>query len=104
MNLNVLNKLLLGTLVLWPMAAFVSIFMFDAPGSESNPITVGLAWSIWLYPIPVLFGTLLFFKYKKQNLHKQMLYNMYLSLSGPLMVACFILALMIFCQGQFACN
>ena len=99
-----INKLLLATLALWPFAAFVSIFMFDAPGSESNPITVGLAWSIWLYPIPVLLGSLLFFKYKKLNLHKQMLHSTYLSLSGPTVLVCFILALTVFCQGQFACN
>lgn len=102
--LTFINKFLLSTLLLWPVAAFVSVFLFDSPGSESNSLTIGLAWSIWLYPIPVLFGSLVFLRYKERIAQKYLILLTCVSLSGSLVFIYFIWALEFYCQGKFACN
>ena len=49
----------IGTLA-WPLAAFSSMFLFDAPGTESSLIVKGLALSVIGYPIPVIIGNIRF--------------------------------------------
>ena len=52
------NTMFALSLIAWPMIALLSMMMFDAPGSEDNTLTLLLAWSIWLYPVPILIGTI----------------------------------------------
>ena len=46
--------------LLWPMLALSTAMMFDAPGSERNPITRLLALSIVTYLIWTILGNVLF--------------------------------------------
>ena len=53
----ILNCVFAAVLVLvWPLVASSTFFLFDAPGSEENAALVGSAWAIWLFPIPTLTG------------------------------------------------
>lgn len=82
----------------------MSIFMFDAPESESNPLTVALAWSIWLYPIPILIGSIGYWINRKESSLSVSRNYTLISLIGPAAIL-FILALLVFvCQGQFSCK
>jgi hypothetical protein len=50
----------------WPFTAFSSVFMFDAPGSTSNPSANVAAGTLVCWPIIPIAGTLTsFFIYKK---------------------------------------
>ena len=60
-NVDNLNKFsrrtsvfFLISLLCWPLLAFGSMFMFDAPGSEKSVILWLLLWTIWSYPLIVL--------------------------------------------------
>jgi peptidoglycan/LPS O-acetylase OafA/YrhL len=43
-----------ATLLVWPLVAFVSLFSFDAPGSEDLIWLWGIVGLIWSAPIGVL--------------------------------------------------
>jgi hypothetical protein len=97
-------NILAGLLLLcWPIAAFTSLFLFDAPGSESNPLALGLAFSIFIYPVVVLRGIKGF--WKSRNSQDMVILTRYtmLSLSGPLLILLFGMLLNIICGGEFAC-
>lgn len=52
------KRTMVGLTILWvvcvvaavPVALF-SMFMFDAPGSDKNPLTIALAASLWSFPV-----------------------------------------------------
>jgi len=73
------------------MALFVSLFIFDAPGSETNPVLWALLGSLWLYPIPVLTAVILYWRKRKTIQTGTLKKYALLSLSGPLAVGFFIL-------------
>ena len=56
-SVHIINIFMLFTLLLWPLALFGSVFLFDHPKSSSNIGVWLVAFSIWLYPLPVLFGS-----------------------------------------------
>jgi hypothetical protein len=99
-----LLNITLGLLILvWPLGLFASMFMFDAPGSESNFLTVALAMSILLYPLTIFYGSSKFFK--ERNLKSNTILFKYtlLSFAGPSLVIILSILLGIFCNGKFNC-
>ncbi|MFO0892579.1 MAG: hypothetical protein U0790_25980 [Isosphaeraceae bacterium] len=38
------------SLVIWPLVAFTSLFAFDSPGSDRNPLLWLVVGAIWLLP------------------------------------------------------
>ena len=47
----ILNTLILLLILPWPLIAFVSLFAFDAPGSDTDPMTWIIFIAINSYPI-----------------------------------------------------
>lgn len=61
----VLMVIALLTLIAWMFVAFISMFAFDAPGSESDPSLWALIVPVWIYPVILLgtaIGSWLFYK------------------------------------------
>ncbi len=54
--LIVLDILSLGTLTLWPLVAFMSVFAFDAPGSAQDPAVWAGVITILSYPLLPIIG------------------------------------------------
>ncbi|EIF51674.1 hypothetical protein [Sulfurovum sp. AR] len=102
--LYLLNIMLVLLVVAWPLGIFLSIFMFDAPVSGSNFITLGLAYSLWLYPLTVLYGSYLFFRNQKLATNLVLAKYTLISFVGPCCVLVFSIMLEIICNGKFACN
>jgi len=48
---SVLLVIVAASLVLWSFAAFVSLFAFDAPGSENQLSTWLMVAPVWAYPV-----------------------------------------------------
>jgi hypothetical protein len=46
----VLNLISVGFLGVWFFLAFMTIFMFDAPGSTKNVFLLTIAFTVWSYP------------------------------------------------------
>ena len=61
-SLAVLNALAGATLLAWPLLFYASIFLFDAPGSEENPVLVATGYAVWYYPAGPVLGNLLFWE------------------------------------------
>ena len=101
--LIILNLIFALGVIAWPVGAFSSMFFFDAPGSMSNPLTIGLAISVLGYPVPAIFGNLAFWANRKHestiNLAKMTL----LSSSGYLCILLFFWLLGSICNDKFAC-
>jgi hypothetical protein len=79
---------MIGTLV-WPLAAFSSMFLTDAPGTESSLIVEGLTLSLIGYPIPVIIGNIRF--WGKDQLHDWQKRTL-ISSSGYFCIFIFLLA------------
>jgi hypothetical protein len=101
--LIILNLIFGLGVIAWPLGAFSSIFFFDAPGSTSNILVIGLAISVLGYPVPAILGNLAFWANRKKesviNLTKMTL----LSSSGYLSVLIFWFLLGSICNGKLAC-
>ncbi len=51
LQLIIVNVIFGLGILAWPFIFFMSIFLFDAPGSENSLLTLSLAYSIWTYPL-----------------------------------------------------
>ncbi|GAA5144124.1 hypothetical protein [Thalassotalea piscium] len=51
----------------WPFLAMMAMFLVAAPNSASNPLVIGLFFSMLGYPIPAIWGCILFFKNRKKG-------------------------------------
>ena len=87
----------------WPVGAFSIIFFFDAPGSTSNVLTIGLAISVLGYPVPAILGNLMFWVNRKKESTLNLAKMTLLSSSGYLTIFLFWLLLDSVCNGKFAC-
>ena len=89
-----LVNIFLGLLVIaWPVGFIVVIFMFDAPGSESNFLTLALALSILIYPKLIFYGSGRFFKGRKSDNNATLLKYTLISCTGPCLVILFVVLL-----------
>lgn len=101
--LIVLNLVFALGILAWPLAAFSSIFFFDAPGSSSNLITVALAISVLGYPIPTILGNVAFWINRKKESLAKLARMTALSGSGYVCILVCWLLLDFVCEGKFAC-
>lgn len=92
-----------GSLFLWPVGLFVSLFMFDAPGSENNRILVSLAWAIWTYGPVAGVGALAGFILVWRKKFKAAAIVAGLPLLHALSVVALFVALQVVCGGNFRC-
>lgn len=102
-SLRVVHTIAVIGVFLWPMALLAPMLSFDAPGSEDNQITLVLAFSLWLYPVPVLITRWRFLKAYESGSTRDCLWYCVLSITGYLAIALSLVALEIRCDGQFAC-
>ena len=101
--LIILNLIFGIGVIAWPVGAFSSMFFFDAAGSMSNPLTIGLAISVLGYPVPAIFGNLAFWINRKQETTINLLKMTLLSGSGYFFILLFFWLLGSICNGKFAC-
>ena len=102
--LTILNTLLLISLLAWPMVLLMSPMLFDAPGSESNPITIAIATAIYAYPLPIIVGNILFWRRRKSSELSILTVYSAISLLSPVTLLLLFVSLALFCNGQFACH
>jgi hypothetical protein len=74
--------------------------MFDAPGSDSNPITIALVVVIAAFPVFCLIGSVLPWIFRRRSFAGWLFFLPVVDL--VLIVAAFF-ALGFFCGGRFAC-
>lgn len=99
---GVINLLIGLSLLVWPLIALTTFFIFDAPGSQENPITILFASSIWLYPIPTIIGLVGYLINWKKKKPKKLLRNFTLiSLIGPIAITISVILLEVINDGRF---
>lgn len=102
--LILINLFSIGPLFIWPAFLLVGAMLFDSPGSENQPLTLLIFYTILLYPIPVLIGFFgrRFIKDGKDDSESNFL------LLVQIFPTAFFLLLLIFlqivCNGSFSCN
>jgi hypothetical protein len=98
------NSVFLLGLLPWALVFLFSIMLFDAPGSESSPLTVALFWSIALYPVLVIVG---FFAssgfWRLRDEHYWRRHLAFLPLASPVAASLLFLAIDRYCGGQLSC-
>ena len=103
-HLTIINLLISLGILAWPILFYMSVFLFDAPGSSSNPITVGLYWSLLWYPVPAVIGITLFFKNRDKGRVKEEIKYTLLGSSGYIAIVVCIILLEVLCDGQTGCK
>src|SRR5690606_1559511 len=89
----------------WAAIFMFSFFLFDAPGSGSSPLTVGLFYAIASYPLLVIAGFLAsggFWRARDDRHWRRFL--AFLPLISPVAAVVFLLAINALCRGQFSCR
>jgi len=93
---------------LWVVAGLVSVvfavtsvFMFDAPGAASDPITIALFVAVVLLPIAWFAGAGLPWAFQRRPFGKWLFLLPFIDLAA---IGSLIAALEAFCGGQFACG
>lgn len=94
---------LLG-LVVWPLVALMSFMLFDAPGSEESPLTIGLAILTVAYPLPTLVGARCTYQNIKANQLSRCWQSVLLTYGGAFAIAIMDVAILVFCGGNLACK
>jgi hypothetical protein len=79
----------------------MSVFMFDAPGATSNPLTVALFLAVALFPIAWFVGAALPWFFQRTPFGKWLFL---LPLAHLVAIVSLFAALEAFCGGEFACG
>ena len=90
--LSIINILLWLSVLAWPMGLLLSGFIYDAPTVQNELYRRGLAISLFLYPVPVLIGTIKFYRNRKSASLWKLIFYTFISVSGPLAIVFFIKA------------
>lgn len=88
-----------------PIIFIVSMMMFDAPGSEDNPITHLLSLFFVAIPMAAFLAPFFAYPFKKKGQTKKIMaifFGLPAIPAGALIIL--MLILNIFCDGQFACS
>ena len=102
---KVLNTLFLLGLFPWLPIFGVSGMLFDAPGSESNPVVTGMFWSIASYPVLCAVGFFASKGFKRLEPEETWrAFFSFLPLLSPVAFAFFSVALTHYCGGMLACG
>ncbi|HTP01490.1 MAG TPA: hypothetical protein VMJ64_08960 [Anaerolineales bacterium] len=97
--LIVVYVLALGTVLLWPFVAFMSVFAFDAPGSAEDPAVWRGVVAVLAYPLLPVLGILgSYFAYRGGR--KALSYI--LAVVGALPLLALVLALIAIAVGNAA--
>jgi hypothetical protein len=92
-----------ASVLAWPLGAFVSVFFFDAPGSEDNRVLVALAWAIWTYgPVALVGGVTAFICIWRKRYRAAALIGAAPFLHALVVVGLFV-ALQVLCGGKTRC-
>jgi hypothetical protein len=82
---------------------FLSIFLFDAPGSVSNGLVWAIAWGFWMAPVACLTSAVLAFVAAARRSWRWL----GAAIALPILLACYIIAMWLalasVCGGRFAC-
>lgn len=81
----------------------MSVFLFDAPGSEHNRVLVALAWSIWTYGATAFAGGVTAFLFVWRKRYRAAVIAGGLPLVHALVVVALFVALQVVCGGQTRC-
>ena len=102
--MTLINLLFSLGVLAWPILFYMSVFLFDAPGSSSNPINIGLYWSLLLYPVPAIVGIIQFFRVRDKGRIKDEIKYTFFGASGYIAIIVFVVLLEAICNGQTACQ
>lgn len=89
----------------WVVVFLLSVMLFDAPGSETSPLTQALFYSILSYPLLTIAGFFAssgFWRMRDDRHWRRHL--AFLPALSIISAVLFFLAIEQFCGGQFACN
>jgi hypothetical protein len=92
---------LLG-LIIWPFAAMMSPMIFDAPGSENNPLAWALYYTLLAYPFPTIIGAILSYFSCKGNIGWRCYASTVVTYSGVLAILLIDVVIRIFSGGSFS--
>jgi len=81
--------------------ALLSVMMFDAPGSESSPLTVKLFWATAALPVFWFLGAILPWVFKSKAFGKWLYL---LPLLDIAFIAILVGAIAQYCNGNFSCK
>lgn len=84
-----INILLAASLLAWPAALFLAMFMFDAPGSEKDPVLLAFAMAILAYPAPIVLANVMFWSKRKTTATRQLLHWTLVGCVSPLVFLLF---------------
>ena len=82
----VANSVVALSLLAWFPALLVTPMLFDAPGSEHNPILKGIAYTMLWYPAAAIAGNVYFWREHKTANTLTLALDTTLSLSGPVIL------------------
>jgi hypothetical protein len=92
----------------WILAGLASLFpvilipmMFDAPGSEANPLVFALAAAIAAFPVFCFAGAILPWVFRRRSFAKRLFLLPALDI---VMIVLAFFALDYFCHGMFSCS
>src|ERR1019366_3242248 len=93
---------------LWILAGLAAVvpammtpMMFDAPGSERNPVAIGLAISVAIFPLVCLLSAVLPWIFRKWPFAAMFFL---LPVANLAVIAAIVFTLDYFCSGQFSCQ
>jgi hypothetical protein len=93
---------------LWALAGLAAVvpammtpMMFDAPGSERNPVAIGLAISVAVFPLICLSSAVLPWLFRRRRFAAMFFL---LPVANLALIAAIVFTLDYFCGGQFSCQ
>ena len=87
----------------WPLLAFMSLFTFDAPGSEKNSILLSLVAIALGYPLLYGFSAVMAIKHLKLSNGLQALIYSSLPILAFALFGLLLWLLEVKCKGNFSC-
>jgi len=96
----------IAALMLVPAALglFLSLFLFDAPGSESSPLTSTLVTGLWLAPVLFLLSIGLAIRTFRAPHDRALWPATILLIFPPAYIALLVLLIGSVCDGRLACS
>jgi hypothetical protein len=87
--------------VLSAFGAFASLFLFDAPGSETSPLTIALFWCMVINPVLWFVGAGVPWLFRKKRIGAWLFLIPFVDVTAILIV---FVAIDQFCSGALSCH